>query len=431
MAETTITEIRAREILDSRGNPTISTQVFLSSGTVGKAAVPSGASTGTHEALELRDGDLSRYFGKGVLKAVANVKEIIAPHIVGLDALDQEEIDKRLIQLDGTPSKKKLGANAILSVSMAAAQAASQATSLPLYNYLGKKETYRLPVPLINILNGGSHADNNVDIQEFMIVPTGSPNFSEAIRISAEVFHHLKKILQKKDYSTAVGDEGGFAPNLKSNEEALELILESIQKAGYRPGEDIFLAIDVAASEFFTDKKYFFKKSDGSKRSSDEMVNFYESLVQKYPIISIEDGFAEDDWEGWKLMTEVLGRRIQIVGDDIFVTNMERFKKGVEKKIGNSILIKLNQIGTLSETIETIRYAHEKEYSTVISHRSGETEDTFIADLSVAVDSGQIKTGSLSRSERVAKYNRLLEIEEELKDKGTYAGSQVFARFAS
>ena len=431
MAETAITEIRAREILDSRGNPTISTQVFLSSGTVGKAAVPSGASTGTHEALELRDGNLSRYFGKGVLKAVANVKEIIAPHIVGLDALDQEEIDKRLIQLDGTPSKKKLGANAILSVSMAAAQAASQATSLPLYNYLGKKETYRLPVPLINILNGGSHADNNVDIQEFMIVPTGSPNFSEAIRMSAEVFHHLKKILQKKDYSTAVGDEGGFAPNLKSNEEALELILESIQKAGYRPGEDIFLAIDVAASEFFTDKKYFFKKSDGSKRSSDEMVNFYESLVQKYPIISIEDGFAEDDWEGWKLMTEVLGHRIQIVGDDIFVTNLERFKKGVERKIGNSILIKLNQIGTLSETIETIRYAHEKEYSTVISHRSGETEDTFIADLSVAVDSGQIKTGSLSRSERVAKYNRLLEIEEELKDKGTYAGSQVFARYVS
>ena len=431
MAETAITEIRAREILDSRGNPTISTQVFLSSGTVGKAAVPSGASTGTHEALELRDGNLSRYFGKGVLKAVANVNEIIAPHIVGLDALDQEEIDKRLIQLDGTPSKKKLGANAILSVSMAAAQAAAQATSLPLYNYLGKKETYRLPVPLINILNGGSHADNNVDIQEFMIVPTGSPNFSEAIRISAEVFHHLKKILQKKDYSTAVGDEGGFAPNLKSNEEALELILESIQKAGYRPGEDIFLAIDVAASEFFTDKKYFFKKSDGSKRSSDEMVNFYESLVQKYPIISIEDGFAEDDWEGWKLMTEVLGHRIQIVGDDIFVTNLERFKKGVEKKIGNSILIKLNQIGTLSETIETIRYAHEKEYSTVISHRSGETEDTFIADLSVAVDSGQIKTGSLSRSERVAKYNRLLEIEEELKNKGTYAGSQVFARYIS
>ncbi len=431
MAKTAIIEIRAREILDSRGNPTISTEVILSSGTVGKAAVPSGASTGTYEALELRDGNPSRYFGKGVLKAVANVKEIIAPQIIGLDALEQEEIDKRLIQLDGTSSKKKLGANAILSVSMATAHAASQAMSLPLYSYLGKRETYRLPVPLINILNGGSHAGNNVDIQEFMIVPTGSPNFSEAIRMSAEVFHHLKKILQKKDYSTAVGDEGGFAPNLKSNEEALELILESIQNAGYKPGKDIFLAIDVAASEFFTDKKYFFKKSDGSKRSSDEMINFYESLVQKYPIISIEDGFAEDDWEGWNLMTEELGHRIQIVGDDIFVTNLERFKKGVEMKIGNSILIKLNQIGTLSETIETVRYAQEKEYSTVISHRSGETEDTFIADLSVAVDSGQIKTGSLSRSERVAKYNRLLEIEEELKDKGTYAGLQVFARYVS
>ncbi|NIM59292.1 MAG: phosphopyruvate hydratase [Candidatus Aminicenantes bacterium] len=430
-AKTAITEIRAREILDSRGNPTISTEVILSSGTIGKAAVPSGASTGTHEALELRDGDPSRYFGKGVLKAVANVREIIAHQIIGLDALEQEEIDKRLIQLDGTPSKKNLGANAILSVSMAAAHAASQAMSLPLYGYLGKKETYRLPVPLINILNGGSHADNNVDIQEFMIVPTGSLNFSEAIRMSAEVFHQLKKILRKKDYSTAVGDEGGFAPNLKSNEEALELIIESIQKAGYKPGEDIWLALDVAASEFFSDKKYFFKKSDGSKRSSDEMISFYESLVQKYPIISIEDGFAEDDWEGWNLMTEVLGQRIQIVGDDIFVTNLERLKKGVERKIGNSILIKLNQIGTLSETIETIRYAHEKKYSTVISHRSGETEDTFIADLSVAVDSGQIKTGSLSRSERVAKYNRLLEIEGELKEKGSYAGPQVFARYAS
>ena len=370
MAKTSITEIKAREILDSRGTPTISAEVFLSSGTAGKAAVPSGASTGKHEALELRDGNPSRYFGKGVLKAVDNVKKIIAPQIVGLDALEQEEIDKRLIQLDGTPSKKTLGANAILSVSMAAAHAASQASNLPLYSYLGKRENYRLPVPLINILNGGSHADNNVDIQEFMIAPTGSPNFSEAIRVSAEVFHHLKKILQKKEYSTAVGDEGGFAPNLKSNEEAIELILESIQKAGYEPGKDIFLALDVAASEFYAEEKYFFKKSDGSKKSSDEMISFYESLVQKYPIISIEDGFAEDDWEGWNLMTEALGQRIQIVGDDIFVTNLERFKKGVERKIGNSILVKLNQIGTLSETIETIRYAHEKEYSTVISHRS-------------------------------------------------------------
>jgi enolase len=431
MTKTTITEIRAREILDSRGNPTVSTHVYLNSGAVGKAAVPSGASTGKHEALELRDGDPSRYLGKGVLKAVANVKEIIAPQIIGLDALEQEQIDKRLIQLDGTPSKKKLGANAILSVSMAAAQAASQAVGLPLYNYLGKKETFRLPVPQINILNGGSHADNNVDLQEFMIVPAGGPSFSEAIRMSAEVFHHLKKILQKKGYSTAVGDEGGFAPNLKSNEEALELILESIHQAGYRPGKDIWLALDAAASEFYSDKKYFFKKSDGSKRSAEEMIDFYQSLVQKYPIISIEDGFAEDDWEGWSLMTEVLGQKIQIVGDDIFVTNLERFKEGVKKKIGNSILIKLNQIGTLSETIETVRYAQEKEYSTVISHRSGETEDTFIADLSVAVDSGQIKTGSLSRSERVAKYNRLMEIEEELKNRGSYAGSQVFARYVS
>jgi len=431
MAKTTITEIKAREILDSRGNPTISTKVFLQSGAVGKAAVPSGASTGKHEALELRDGTLSRYLGKGVLKAVANVKKIIAPEIVGLDALGQEEIDKRLIQLDGTPSKKKLGANAILSVSMAVAHAASQALNLPLYDYLGRRENYRLPVPLINILNGGSHADNNVDIQEFMIVPAGSPNFSEAIRGSAEVFHFLKKILQKKGYSTAVGDEGGFAPNLKSNEEALELILESIQKAGYKPGKDIYLALDVAASEFYAEKKYIFKKSDGAKRSSDEMINFYQSLVQKYPIISIEDGFAEDDWEGWKLMTEVFGHRIQLVGDDTFVTNLERLKKGVNQGIGNSILIKLNQIGTLSETIETVRYAHQKKYSTVISHRSGETEDTFIADLSVALNSGQIKTGSLSRSERVAKYNRLLEIEEELKDMGSYAGSQAFARYIS
>ncbi len=431
MAKTTIQEINAREILDSRGNPTVSTQVTLESGVVGKAAVPSGASTGTHEALELRDEDSSRYLGKGVLKAVANVKEIIAPEIVGMDALEQEELDRRLIQLDGTPSKKKLGANAILSVSMAAAHAASQALNLPLYHYLSKRENYLLPVPLINILNGGSHADNNVDIQEFMIAPVGSPNFSEAIRASAEVFHHLKKILRKKEYSTAVGDEGGFAPNLKSNEEALDLILESIEDAGYKPGIDIHLALDAAASEFYSDDKYIFKKSDGSKRSSTEMVEFYRNLVENYPIISIEDGFAEDDWDGWKLMTDALGDKIQIVGDDIFVTNMERFKKGVNQGIGNSILIKLNQIGTLSETTETVRYAHKNGYSAVISHRSGETEDTFIADLSVALNTGQIKTGSLSRSERVAKYNRLLEIEEELKDRGSYAGTQAFMKYIS
>lgn len=429
MTKTIIKEIRAREILDSRGNPTICTWVFLFSGAIGKASIPSGASTGTHEALELRDGDPSRYLGKGVLRAVSNVKNIIAPEIVGLDALFQEKIDKRLIQLDGTSSKKNLGANAILSVSMATAQAAAQSLNLPLYEYLGKRKNYLLPAPQINILNGGSHADNNVDIQEFMVVPAGTPNFAEAIRAAAEVFHHLKKILRKKGYSTAVGDEGGFAPNLKSNEEALELILESIQKAGYKSRKDIFLALDVAASEFYVDKKYIFKKSDGSKKTIDQMIDFYKSLLDNYPIISIEDGLAEDDWGGWKILTDELGHRIQLVGDDIFVTNMERLKTGIKKGIGNSILIKLNQIGTLTETIETVKYAHEKGYSTVISHRSGETEDTFIADLSVALNAGQLKTGSLSRSERVAKYNRLLEIEEELEDKGSYAGTQAFSKY--
>lgn len=429
MTETKITEIRAKEILDSRGNPTIRTRVFLSSGTKGEASVPSGASTGSHEALELRDEDPSRFLGKGVLKAVSHVRDVIAPEIIGMDALRQKEIDDRLLQLDGTPSKKKLGANAILSVSMAVSDAASRALGLPLYEYLGKRENYRLPVPLVNILNGGSHADNNVDIQEFMIVPFGRPNFSEAIRAAAEVFHHLKKILKNKGYSTAVGDEGGFAPNLSSNEQALDLMLESIQKAGYTPGSDIYLALDVAASEFYEDKKYVFKKSDGTERTVEQMIKFYESLIQKYPIISIEDGLAEDDWEGWKNMTAVFGHKIQLVGDDIFVTNLERLKKGVEKGIANSILIKLNQIGTLSETIKTVKYAHEMGYSTIISHRSGETEDTFIADLSVSLNSGQIKTGSLSRSERVAKYNRLLDIEEELINKGIFAGSQAFARY--
>lgn len=429
MTETIITEIRAREILDSRGNPTISTSVVLRSGAIGKASVPSGASTGSHEALELRDEDPSRFLGKGVLKAVSNVRNVITPEIVGMDALRQEEVDKRLLELDGTPSKNKLGANAILSVSMAVSDAASKATGLPLYDYLGKRENYQLPVPLINILNGGSHADNNVDIQEFMIAPVGKPHFSEAIRAAAETFHHLKKILRNKGYSTAVGDEGGFAPNLRSNEEALDLILESIQKSGYNPGTDIYLALDVAASEFCTDKKYVFKKSDGKEKTIEQMIEFYQTLVENYPIISIEDGLAEDDWEGWKNMTDVLGQKIQLVGDDIFVTNPERLKRGVELGIANSILIKLNQIGTLSETIETMNYAHKMGYSTIISHRSGETEDTFIADLSVALNSGQIKTGSLSRSERVAKYNRLLEIEEELKNKGSYAGTQVFAKY--
>ncbi|MFP4081273.1 MAG: phosphopyruvate hydratase [Candidatus Aminicenantes bacterium] len=428
---TKITAITAREILDSRGNPTISTRVHLDSGVVGKASIPSGASTGTHEALELRDNDPSRFLGKGVLKAVSNVKEVIAPQIVGMEATQQKEIDNRLIDLDGTPSKKKLGANAVLSVSMAAAVAAAKALGLPLYKYLVKREDYRLPVPLINILNGGPHADNNVDIQEFMVVPAGRTCFSEAIRAGAEIFHHLKKILRKKGYSTAVGDEGGFAPNLRSNREALDLILESIHESGYSPGTDVYLALDVAASEFYHEKTYVFKKSDGSKRTVDQMLEFYQTLIQKYPIISIEDGLAEDDWEGWKTMTSALGQKIQLVGDDLFVTNPDRLKKGVERGIANSVLIKLNQIGTLSETMAAVDYAHQAGYSTVISHRSGETEDTFIADLSVAQNSGQIKTGSLSRSERVAKYNRLLEIEEELEDKGLYAGSQIYAPYIS
>lgn len=431
MNDTTITDIRAREILDSRGNPTIRTHVHLQSGAIGKASVPSGASTGKYEALELRDEDTSRYSGKGVLKAVANVNNIIAPDLLGLDALSQDEIDEKLKTLDGTPLKKKLGANALLSVSMAVAHAASQSLKLPLYAFLGKRTEYRLPVPLINILNGGSHADNNVDFQEFMIVPAGSPTFSEAIRMGAEVFHHLKKILRKNGYSTAVGDEGGFAPDLKSNEQALDLILESIHKAGYQAAKDIYLALDVAASEFYEDKKYVFTKSGGSEKETDQMIELYQKLVQKYPIISVEDGLSEDDWPGWKAMTDQLGRDIQIVGDDIFVTNLEKLIKGASEGIGNSILIKLNQIGTLSETIETVNRAHQEGYSTIISHRSGETEDTFIADLSVALDSGQIKTGSVSRSERVAKYNRLLEIEEELKDRGCYAGLQVYTNYIS
>ena len=428
MPYATIKKILAREILDSRGNPTISTQVILESDVVGKASVPSGASTGAHEALELRDGDSARYLGRGVRKAVSNVSDIIAPKILGLDATAQEEIDNIMLQLDGTLSKKNLGANAILSVSMAVADASARALGKPLYTYLGNAEKFLLPTPMINILNGGSHADNNMDIQEFMIVPAGSPTFTEAIRVAAEVFHDLKKNLKKRGLNTAVGDEGGFAPNLKSNEEALDLIMESIQNAGYAPGKDIFLALDVAASEFFTDNTYVFKKSDGSKKSTQEMIDFYADLIEKYPIISIEDGFDEDDWDSWKTMTDVFGKKIQLVGDDIFVTNLKRFQRGVEQGITNSILIKLNQIGTLTETIQTVRYAQENGYTTVISHRSGETEDTFIADLSVALNAGQIKTGSLSRSERVAKYNRLLEIEEELGDRGSYAGVHVYTK---
>lgn len=429
MSKTTITEVKAKEILDSRGNPTLRTWVSLSSRARGTSSVPSGASTGKHEALEMRDGESNRYLGRGVLKAIANVRDIIAPKVIGMDALEQEALDEQLILLDGTPNKSKLGANAILSVSMSAAQAAAIASGLPLYAYLGKREEYLLPVPLINILNGGSHADNNVDIQEFMIAPAGLPSYSDAIRAGAEVFHHLKKTLKTKGYNTSVGDEGGFAPNLGSNEEALELILQSIQNAGYAPGKDVYLALDVAASEFYIEGKYVFKKSDGSEKTIDQMIDFYKALVNKYPIISIEDGFDEDDWEGWKIMTDELGEKIQLVGDDIFVTNLDRFRKGIANGIGNSILIKLNQIGTLTETMNTISYAHKNDYTAVISHRSGETEDTFIADLSVATDAGQIKTGSLSRSERVAKYNRLLEIEDELGHQGCYAGIQPFAKF--
>lgn len=429
MSQTTIKAMHAREILDSRGNPTIRTTVTLQSGQKGVASVPSGASTGKHEALELRDNDLSRFLGKGVLQAVANVNDVIATNVIGQDAIQQQAIDNCLIGLDGTPSKQKLGANAILSVSMAVAQAAASALGFSLFDHLGKREQYLLPVPLINILNGGSHADNNVDIQEFMIVPAGSPSFSEAIRTSAEIFHNLRKILKKNGYSTAVGDEGGYAPYLKSNAEALDLIMESIQKAGYTPGKDVWLALDVAASEFFQDNRYVFKKSDGSRKSTDQMLEFYAAMVKNYPVISIEDGFAEDDWDGWKALSEALGKKIQLVGDDLFVTNTKRFQEGIKRGIANSILIKLNQIGTLSETMATVKLAQEEEYSTVISHRSGETEDTFIADLSVALNAGQIKTGSLSRSERVAKYNRLLEIEEELGSRGAYAGAEVYSAY--
>ena len=429
MSATTILSVKAREILDSRGNPTVSAKVVLKGGAVGTAAVPSGASTGTYEALELRDGDPARYLGKGVLKAVGHVNDEIAPRLVGKDALDTAALDRLLITLDGTPAKTRLGANAILSVSLAAAEAAAAARALPMYRWLRERDRYTLPVPMINILNGGAHADNSVDIQEFMIVPAGRPTFAEAIRAGAEVFHNLKKILKKKGYGVSVGDEGGVAPNLGSNEEALDCIVESIAQAGYRPGKDIWLALDCAASEFYGDGRYVFKKSDGASRTPAEMIAFYEGLMAKYPIVSIEDGLAEDDWDGLTLMTETLGRKIQIVGDDIFVTTLSRLKEGIERRAANSILIKLNQIGSLTETIEAVEYAHAHDFTTVISHRSGETENTFIADLAVALDAGQIKTGSVCRSERVAKYNRLMEIEEELGPKAVYAGTGAFSRF--
>lgn len=421
-----IEEINAREILDSRGNPTIEAEVSLVGGEVGRAAVPSGASTGEHEAVELRDEDKKRYGGKGVLKAVQNVNEIIAPEINGMDALDQAEIDSALITLDGTPNKSKLGANALLAVSMATARAAAAYLEVPLYKYLGGPNARTLPVPMMNIINGGAHADNNVDFQEFMIVPVGAGSFSESLRIGAEIFHTLKAVLKKKGYTTSVGDEGGFAPNLRSNEEAIETILEAIVQAGYVAGKDCLLALDPAASEFYEDGSYVFKKSDQRKLSSDQMVEFWAGWVEKYPIISIEDGMAENDWDGWKTLTDKLGQRVQLVGDDLFVTNTEFLRKGIGLGVANSILIKVNQIGTLTETLDCIELAKTSGRTAVISHRSGETEDPFIADLAVATNAGQIKTGSLSRTDRIAKYNQLLRIEEDLRGAARYPGRSAF-----
>lgn len=423
---TTIVDIQAREILDSRGNPTIEVDVYLESGAMGRAAVPSGASTGENEALELRDGDAGRYFGRGVLKAVENVNNIIADELEGWDALDQVGIDRFLIQLDGTPNKSRLGANAILGVSLAVAKASANHLGIPLYRYIGGVNAKVLPVPLMNILNGGRHADNNVDIQEFMIAPVGAPSFSEALRIGVEVFHSLKSVLKSKGYNTAVGDEGGFAPNLRSNVEAIEVILEAIEKAGYKAGVDVYLALDCAASEFYQDGKYVFFKSDKSEKTSEQMIKFYEELVRQYPIVSIEDGMSEHDWEGWEMLTQALGDKVQLVGDDIFVTNIDIFSKGIERGIANSILIKLNQIGTLTETLDCIELAKKNGYTAIVSHRSGETEDTTIADLVVATNAGQIKTGSASRTDRIAKYNQLLRIEEELGEDAVFAGKEVF-----
>ncbi len=421
----TIFDVKAREILDSRGNPTVEVDVTLASGAFGRAAVPSGASTGTYEAVELRDGDKSRYLGKGVTKAVGNVNEIIAPEIIGLDSLDQPQIDHTLLDLDGTLNKGKLGANAILGVSLAVAKAAADYCDIPLFRYIGGAAARELPVPQMNILNGGKHADSGVDIQEFMIAPSGAKSFSQALRMGSEVFHQLAKVLKRRGYSVSVGEEGGFAPNLRSTEEALDVIIEAVQLAGYEAGGDIFLALDSAATELYKDESYFFER-EGTRRNIDEMVEFYQKLVEKYPIISLEDALAEEDWEGWKRLTFALGEKVQLVGDDLFVTNPERLQKGIEEHCCNSILIKLNQIGSLTETLDTIEIAKRAGYTSVISHRSGETEDATIADLSVATNAGQIKTGSLCRSERTAKYNQLLRIEEELGDASVYRGKEVF-----
>jgi enolase len=421
---TEIVAIRAREILDSRGNPTVEADVILESGALGRAAVPSGASTGEHEAVELRDGDKSHYLGKGVLQAVENIETILAPELEGFDAMNQRLLDHTMIQIDGTANKSKLGANAILAVSMAASRAVAQTLEIPLYRYLGGANACILPTPMMNVINGGAHADSSVDFQEFMVMPVGAERFSDALRWGTEVFHTLKGVLKKKGYSTAVGDEGGFAPSLTSNAEAIEVILEAITLAGYKPGEQIAIALDPASSEFYDKdkKKYVFKKSDKSEHTSEEMVRFWDNWVRQYPIVSLEDGLAEDDWEGWKILTDKLGSKIQLVGDDLFVTNTSRLQRGIEEGVGNSILIKLNQIGTVTETFEAIELARRYGYTSVMSHRSGETEDTYIADLAVATGTGQIKTGSASRTDRIAKYNQLLRIEEELGAGANFLG---------
>lgn len=422
-----IIDVHAREVLDSRGNPTVEVEITLDDGTVGRAIVPSGASTGVHEAVELRDGDKARYLGKGTLKAVENVNTIIANEIIGLNPMDQVGLDMLMIDLDGTPNKGKLGANAILGVSMAAADASAKALGLPLFKYLGGVNGKVLPTPMMNILNGGSHADNTVDIQEFMIMPVGAETFREALRMGAEVFHSLKSVLKGKGLNTAVGDEGGFAPNLTTNEEAIAVIIEAIEKAGYKPGDDVKIALDVAASEFFDGEANDYKLTgEGVTRTAEEMVAYYEMLCDKYPIISIEDGLAEDDWDGWKILTDRLGKKVQLVGDDLFVTNTERLAEGIEKGIGNSILIKVNQIGTLTETFDAIEMAKKAGYTAVVSHRSGETEDVTIADIVVGLNAGQIKTGSLSRTDRIAKYNQLLRIEDMLDVAAQYAGNDAF-----
>lgn len=422
---TIISDVYAREVLDSRGNPTVEVEVYLESGASGRAIVPSGASTGAYEAVELRDGEKERYNGKGVKKAVANVNEIIGPEILGYDALDQVGIDRLMIELDGTDNKGKLGANAILGVSMAVARAAAEALAVPLYSYLGGFNAKTLPVPMMNILNGGEHADNNVDFQEFMIMPVGADSFSKAMEMGASVFHTLKKVLKEKGLNTAVGDEGGFAPNLSSNEEAIQTILEAVKQAGYEPGKDIFLALDVASTELYKDGAYELK-GEGVTRSTAEMIDFYEELVNKYPILSIEDGLAEDDWDGWQQLTKRIGDKVQLVGDDLFVTNTTRLSEGIEKGVGNSILVKVNQIGTLTETFDAVEMAKRAGYTAVISHRSGESEDTTIADIAVATNAGQIKTGAPSRTDRVAKYNQLLRIEDELSVLSEYGGKKAF-----